>query len=143
MLGKIRGYAYKREFKPTNLTSLIINNRSVKGVLKKDILALNEEIHRDSVSPQGESLPKKEQSIIENKILEELIQVNKNISTIKDIQTKMQKCKLCGKNASELRAFYYNAFVCEACYEILDKPIPDHPQRLELRKKEYQNALKM
>ncbi|HEC39687.1 MAG TPA: hypothetical protein ENI29_15720, partial [bacterium] len=36
-----------------------------------------------------ESLPKKEQSIIENKILEELIQVNKNISTIKDIQTKI------------------------------------------------------
>ncbi|KKK96746.1 hypothetical protein LCGC14_2659660, partial [marine sediment metagenome] len=33
--------------------------------------------------------------------------------------------------------------VCEGCYEILDKPIPDHPQRLELRKKVYQNALKM
>jgi len=76
-------------------------------------------------------------------ILEELIQVNKNISTIKDIQSKMQKCKLCGRNASVLRAFYYNAFVCEECYEILDKPIPDHPQRLELRKKLYQNALKI
>ena len=45
----------------------------MKDTLKKDILALNEEIHRGSVSPQAESLPKKEQSIIENKILEELI----------------------------------------------------------------------
>ena len=55
----------------------------------------------------------------------------------------MQECKLCGRNALVLRAFYYNAFVCEKCYEILDKPTPNHPQRLELRKKVYQNALKM
>ncbi len=52
----------------------------------------------------------------------------------------MQYCKLCERPASILKAFYYNAFVCEVCYEILDEEVPNHPQRLELRKKVFMNA---
>ena len=53
----------------------------------------------------------------------------------------MQKCRLCGKEASILKAYYHNAFVCEGCYIILDTPIINHPGRLELRMKMHSEYL--